>query len=104
MSAPSIPPSMPLPDKDPHLSTGPSDDTKYSTTREVIQQFTTGTTEMENMFTVETNVNDNIILKVFDNWGHIISAEISYDTAHLLQTALSNAMDDLEAAMGDYLG
>ena len=71
----------------------------YSTSREVIQQFTSGTSQLECMFTVETTEDDTILLKVFDNGGYMVSTPISYDTAHKLQTAISDAMDELEATL-----
>lgn len=79
----------------------PESDATYSTSREVIQQFTVGSSKLEAMFTVETTVDDDmILLKSFDNNGFMIQTAISYDTAYKLQTAISDAMDDLEATMG----
>ena len=78
----------------------PPNDYTYSTSREVIQQFTSGTAQLECMFTVETTKDDTILLKVFDNLGYMVSTTISYDTAHKLQTAISDAMDELEDTLG----
>ena len=78
----------------------PESDNTYSISREVIQQFTSGTSQLECMFTVETTEDDTILLKVFDNGGYMVSTTISYDTAHKLQTAISDAMDELEDTLG----
>ena len=79
--------------------TMPESNSTYSTSREVIQQLSKGTSKLEAMFTVETTEDDMILLKSFDSNGFMVQTTISYDTAYKLQTAISDAMDELEASL-----
>lgn len=72
----------------------------YTEARNVIQQFTTLTNEVEAMFTVETiNEGTEILLKTFGSSGMMIPLRLSYETANALQLALSDALDTLEGVI-----
>lgn len=94
-----IPASMPSRDKDCACVPG-YDDTTFTTSRHVIQQYDSDTGNMSAMFTVEMTDIGEVMLKTFDRDGRIVQTNISYDTAFKLQTAISDAMDELEEYMG----